>query len=580
MGLVFHTVRWKNFLSTGNDFSEMKLDDAQTTLVVGANGYGKSTFMDAICYALYNKAFRKINKPQLVNSVNNKHCLVEIEFSSNLDEFIVRRGMKPNVFEIIKNGEMINQEANSRDYQEILEKYILKLTFKSFCQVVILGSASFVPFMQLPTGQRREIIEDLLDIQIFTIMNMLLKDKISSNNGDLLDADYRLEMSNAKIKMQEEYIKNMMTSSEDLIRGFKNRISKYKEEMDIEARILDEKQSELSKILKKTVGEKALASKVNEMSSLINKLSDKKVRLEDEIAFFLNNDGCPTCQQIIDEEFKGKTIVSKKNDLVQIETGIESLKETFEIESERLNEIKRFIDFVSNLNVDISLKSSKIKNIEGSIKDLEEQISKVVERNAEYNYDGDNIRKYEKERDDVAQEKKNLFEYKEIQRVAGTILKDGGIKSRIIRQYIPIINKLINKYLAAMDFFIQFEIDETFSETIKSRFRDVFSYSSFSEGEKTRIDLALLFAWRTIAKLRNSASTNLLILDEVFDGSLDSVGSEDFLNILYSVTGEANIFVISHKTDQLKDKFDRVVEFEKKNNFSRITSVEENLVTV
>lgn len=570
MSITFHSVRWKNFLSTGNDFSEMQLDDANTTLVVGANGHGKSTFMDAICYALYNKSFRKINKPQLINSINNKNCLVEIEFTTGRDKYLVRRGMRPGIFEIHKNGTLLNQDAANRDYQEILEKYILKMTYKSFCQVVILGSASFVPFMQLPTGQRREIIEDLLDIQIFTTMNMLLKDKVGNNQKDILEVDYKYELASEKIKMQEDHLKSMLSNSQEIVDGYREKIEKHRSDIASEESIIEERRTEQSSLIERTTNHDSLTRKLGEMATIRTKLNDRIDRLNHDISFFHDNDSCPTCKQIIALSFKEDVIRGKQGELGEVKVGISSIQEKYDEANRKLADMKSILDRIAEINVDISMKKTKIKHLESSIRDLNDQIDRVNEKSTAYYVDNDAMKKLEQDRDSVGEEKRKLIDVREMHKVVATILKDNGIKARIIKQYIPVINKLINKYLAAMDFFVQFELDENFNESIKSRFRDEFSYSSFSEGEKTRIDLALLFAWRAIAKLRNSASTNLLILDEIFDGSLDSTGSEDFLSILYSVTGEANIFVISHKTDQMKDKFEKIVEFEKKNNFSRI----------
>ena len=572
MSITFHAVRYKNFLSTGNDFTELRLDDVSTTLVVGANGHGKSTFMDAICYALYNKAFRKVNKPQLLNSINNKNCVVEIEFSTGKDRYLVRRGMKPGIFEILKNGDMINQEAANRDYQEILEKYILKMTFKSFCQVVILGSASFVPFMQLPTGQRREIIEDLLDIQIFTTMNMLLKDKVNSNARELLEVDYRQDLASEKIKMQEDHLRSMLTNTQELIDGYREKIAKHEKEIESESRIIEEKRREQSALISQTGDYETLTRKMLEMSSIRSKLNDKVERINHDITFFHDHDNCPTCKQIIDSAFKEEVIQGRKAEVASVSEGIRTITERFVEVERQVEQMKSTLDRIVSINLDISMKTTKIKHIESSIRDLNEQIEQAKRKNQSYVGDNDALKKLEEELSQIAEEKRHLIEVREIHKLVATILKDNGIKARIIKQYVPIINKLINKYLAAMDFFVQFELDENFNETIKSRFRDVFSYASFSEGEKTRIDLALLFAWRAIAKRRNSASTNLLILDEVFDGSLDAQGSDDFLGIIQSVSGDGNIFVISHKTDAMKDKFDRIIEFEKKNNFSRIVS--------
>lgn len=570
MSITFHAVRYKNFLSTGNDFTELKLDEVNTTLVVGANGHGKSTFMDAICYALYNKAFRKINKPQLINSINNKNCVVEIEFTTGKDRYLVRRGMKPNIFEIFKNGDLINQEAANRDYQEILEKYILKMTFKSFCQVVILGSASFVPFMQLPAGQRREIIEDLLDIQIFTTMNMLLKDKVNANARELLEVDYKQDLASEKIKMQEDHLRSMLSNTQELIEGLQSKINKHEQEIESDKKIIEEKRREQSALINQTSEYDSLAKKLSEMNSIRSKLNDRLDRINHEVKFFHDHDNCPTCRQIIAETFKAEVISERKEEEKTVSEGIKTITEKLENIEKKVEHMKSILDRISSINLDINMKMSKIKHIEATIRDLNEQIEQANKKNQTYVGDNDILKKLGDELAAIAEEKKKLIETREIHKLVATILKDNGIKARIIKQYVPIINKLINKYLAAMDFFVQFELDENFNETIRSRFRDVFSYASFSEGEKTRIDLALLFAWRAIAKLRNSASTNLLILDEVFDGSLDAQGSDDFLGIIQSVAGEGNIFVISHKTDAMRDKFDRIIEFEKKNNFSRI----------
>lgn len=575
--LVFTSIKWKNFLSTGNDWTEISLSNHGTTCIVGANGSGKSSFSDAITFALYNKPFRKINKPGLVNSINGKNCLVEVEFKNGKDSFLIRRGIRPNIFEIVKNGELVNQEASNRDYQEILENHILKMSFRSFCQVVILGSASFVPFMQLPTGQRREIIEDLLDIQIFTTMNSLLKDKMNTNARDLLDVDYRYDLVTEKLKMQEDHVRSMLTSSEEVKASLNEKIEKYRREIETEQAIIDEKRREQSVLIERTSNHDALTKKVGELSTIRGKLVDKSERIRSEIAFFHDSETCPTCRQAIDESFRKETVSSREGELAQVEDGLERITETRSELETRLEGLRKTLDRVSSINVELNIKASKVRSLESSIKDLEDEVSKVERKSVSYVEDDGTTRELEDERDSVADDRRRLLEVRDVQRVAARILKDDGIKSRIIKQYIPIINKLINKYLASMDFFVQFELDENFNETIRSRFRDAFSYSSFSEGEKARIDLALLFAWRTVAKLRNSASTNLLILDEIFDGSMDAVGSDDFLNILYSVAGETNVFVISHKTDQMKDKFDRIIEFEKRNNFSRIANIEENV---
>jgi len=570
LAIIFEKIRWRNFLSTGNDWTEVVLNEARTTLIIGENGAGKSTILDAICFALFGKPFRKITKPQLMNSVNNKGLLVEVTFSTGKDRFVITRGMKPNVFLIEKNGELINQDAAMRDYQEVLEKYILKLNHKSFSQIIILGSASFVPFMQLPAAHRREIIEDMLDIQIFTVMNLLLKDKMSSTNRAILDVDYRQELTTEKITMHEEHLRSILDNSKEMIEENLNRIKSLQLDIDSEKVIIDEKRIEQADLITKTMDYDKLVKKTTEMNILRNKLNDRIGRLNIETEFFQNHDNCPTCHQVIDDTFKRDAINTNLASIKETTTGVTLIEQKYEETNKTVKALKKVLQEVADINVDINIRSNKIKSYEKSVADINEQIEKINKKNTEYSSDNKTLKLLEKELHKISSEKKSLLEDREIHKLSASILKDSGIKARIIKQYIPIINKLINKYLAAMDFFVQFEIDENFNETIKSRFRDVFSYSSFSEGEKSKIDLALLFTWRTISKLRNSSSTNILILDEVFDGSLDSGSSEELLKILIELSNDSNIIVISHKTDQLLDKFDRIIRFEKKNNFSRI----------
>lgn len=572
LGLNFKYARWKNFLSTGNDWTQIDFDGAQTTLVIGENGSGKSTVLDVLCFGLFNKAFRKITKPQLLNSLNNKGLLTEISFTSGKDEFLVRRGMKPNIFEIEKNGEILNQDAAARDYQEVLEKYIIKMNYKAFCQVVILGSASFVPFMQLPAAHRREIIEDLLDIQIFTTMNLLLKDKISDNSRDLLDIDYKFELNNEKVKMHEEHMRSMLTDSQDTIREHTEKIESYQVDYDRELAIIDEKRVEQSRLISSTTNHDRLVKKMAEMHSLKHQLNDKINRLNEETTFFRIHDNCPTCKQLIGVQFKNDSIQSRELQVEETTDAVEKIASMYQNTEEQVHSLKLILNSISDINLDINIRTNKVKSIERAIEDLNVQISKINKKSTEYTSDNKTLKALESELNKIAEDKKELFNTREIHRAATSILKDNGIKAKLIKQYIPVINKLINKYLASMDFFVQFELDENFNETIKSRFRDVFSYSSFSEGEKSKIDLALLFTWRTVSKIRNSASTNILILDEVFDGSLDNGSSEELLKILIELSNDSNIVVISHKTDQLLDKFDRVIRFEKKQNFSAIAT--------
>lgn len=568
MSLVFHTIRWKNFLSTGNDWTEVSLDSNSTTLIVGENGAGKSTILDALCYLLYNKPFRKINKPQLINSINGKNCMVEGDFTSGRDEYTIRRGMRPNVFEIEKNGELISQDAANRDYQEILEKYILKMNMKSFCQVVILGSASFVPFMQLPTGQRREIIEDFLDIQIFTTMNMLLKDKVSKNQSDILEVDYKIELTNEKIKMNEEHLRNMIDNSKELIDELVMKAERLQRDADNERNVIEEKTLALRALESSLVEPKDLFLKQSSLTTIKNKLEARVERLNHDIEFFGQHDNCPTCKQEIDQAFRNSTIEEKRKSLDEVRDAVTQA-------DTKLGDVQRSIDLyndtvhkVNEAKLELRLRRDKVKGIDNSITDTNSQIEKIKARNVSFVSDNTKTRELEGEIERLTNEKSKLHELREVHRVVSTILKDTGIKAKIIKQYIPIINKLINKYLASMDFFVQFELDENFNESIKSRFRDEFSYASFSEGEKAKIDLALLFAWRAVAKLRNSAATNLIILDEVFDGSLDANSSDELLKILIEISNNSNIFTISHKTDALLDKFDRVIRFEKRQNYS------------
>lgn len=570
MSLNFTRAAWKNFLSTGNDWTEINLSDNRTTLIIGENGAGKSTILDAICYALYNKAFRKINKPQLINAVNQKNCVVEIGFSTGRDEYLIRRGMKPNIFEIEKNGELVNQDAANRDYQDILEKYILKMSYKSFCQVVILGSASFVPFMQLPTGQRREIIEDLLDIQIFTTMNMLLKDKINTNKSDILEVDYRIELTNEKVKMHEEHLKSLVENSTEIINDLKIKTGRLYKDIDNEEKIIEERSAQTNVSDETVTLLKAALFKRNEMHNLINKLDLKIERLDHDINFFGSHENCPTCQQIIDTSFRERSIAEKKLMLSTVIAGMDDLYLKVNDLQSAIDRHEESINRQKEANLDIKMRKEKIKSIQSNIDEIGVQIKRLEAKNVGLVGDNDKMKELETDMDRLTAEKSDLYELREIHKTSSIILKDEGIKSKIIKQYIPIINKLINKYLASMDFFVQFELDENFNESIKSRFRDEFSYSSFSEGEKAKIDLALLFAWRAIAKLRNSAATNIIILDEVFDGSLDSNSSDELLKILLEISNNSNIFVISHKTDVLLDKFDRIIRFEKRQNFSYI----------
>jgi DNA repair exonuclease SbcCD ATPase subunit len=566
--IIFQKLRWKNFLSTGNIFTEIDLNKNSTTLIVGENGAGKSTILDALTYSLFGKPFRKVNKPQLVNSITRKDTIVEIEFHIGLISYKIVRGMKPNIFEVYQNGSLLNQSAEMKDYQEILEKQILKLNFKSFCQVVVLGSASFVPFMQLPGGQRREIIEDLLDLQIFTTMNSLLKDKISNNSEKLADVVSEQKLVSEKIKIIKEHMLEKQLNNEKLITNKLDVIDDTDSKIE-SLNASKEKLIEACKVLQqKTEDEQKINSRIDKLRYLRHKIEAKLAILDNDIKFFEKHDNCPTCKQVIAEDFKIDVVSNKQKEIDDITLGLEKLTTQYDEASAKLSEI---VDIVSQINTN-KMEQYKVENTISSLIKYRDQLHSEIDNiNTSQAIDEDiKITDLENELNDVAKRYNEVSEQKNIYIAISFLLKDTGIKARIIKQYVPVINNLINKYLSAMDFFVQFELDEEFNETIKSRFRDEFSYASFSEGEKMRINLAILFTWRAIAKLRNSVSTNLLIMDEVMDGSLDLSGTEEFLKILMNLTTDSNTFIISHKTDQLYDKFANIIKFEKHKNFSKV----------
>ena len=569
--IYFNDIRWKNFLSTGNTFTEVKLNKEQTTLIVGENGAGKSTLLDALSFVLYGKPFRKINKPQLLNSINKKDLVVEIEFSIGPGLYKVIRGIKPAVFEVYKNGSLLNQSATERDYQEILEKQILKLNHKSFCQVVVLGSASFVPFMQLTAQARREVIEDLLDIQIFSTMNLLLKQRVSTNNTSLLLIDKESEMTSEKIKMQQSYNEAMQKNVDEQLSKLRSDLRAISEQIDQEKSLADDYDEKMQKLTQEIIDAEAVEKKQSKVVLYERNLQAKIDRLREEIKFLENHDDCPTCQQLIDRAFKSTTIDTKLHSCTETEQGLVQLKEEADKVNARLAEIRNINSTITDLSIKRITHTNTVKGLIAQGKKLAKDIEEVQQKSTGM-ADASALIELEKLFEEQVEQKSELLKDRDAYSAATVILKDTGIKARIIKQYIPIINKLINKYLAAMDFFVMFELDENFNETIKSRFRDDFSYASFSEGEKMRINLAILFTWRAIAKLRNSASTNVLILDEVLDGSLDSNGTDEFLKILNNLTIDTNTYIISHKVDQMHDKFNSVIRFEKHKNFSRIVS--------
>ena len=571
--IKFKTIRWKNFLSTGAQFTEVGLDKSTTTLVVGENGAGKSTILDALCFVLFNKPFRSINKPQLLNTINAKNLLVELEFNIGPKEYKIVRGIKPGIFEIHVQNVLLNQDAAAKDYQKYLEDTILKLNYKSFTQIVILGSASFTPFMQLPLGHRREIIEDILDIQIFTVMNSVLKNKQTEIKNSILDIDSKVEFGKSKVKLQQDYIKNLeddiqkrakdttvlIETANTAITGFTTEINTLKSQVDgLKLTILDDDETK---------------KKEKQILKVLDKLKEKSKKVNSDITFYLNHDDCPTCNQNLSEDFKDKTITEHKHKSSEVADAIHDLENQIKDVDLRLEQIDIVKTKIAELNESIINFSSSLIAEQNYIKKLAKEIQDGATNTTNIDEEKTKLKALAKDVILLSEEKGKQTEEKHYFEIAGILLKDTGIKTKIIRQYLPIINKLVNKYLVAMDFFCHFELDETFNETIKSRHRDEFSYASFSEGEKQRIDLALLFTWRTIAKMKNCASTNLLLLDEVFDSSLDANGTDYVMNLINTLGDETNVFVISHKGDLLFDKFRSVIKFEKHQNFSIIQGI-------
>jgi DNA repair exonuclease SbcCD ATPase subunit len=568
--ITFKVVRWKNLLSTGNIFTEVNLTDSPSTLIVGENGAGKSTFIEAISYALYGKPFRRINKPQLVNTINQKNMLVELEFCIGNKEFIVRRGMKPGIFEIVQDGILVNQDAAMRDYQEYLEKNILKLNHKSFTQIITLGSRSYVPFMQLPTGQRREIIEDLLDLQIFSVMNTILKQKVSDNKEAIRDVKYNADLCQEKIRLQKDYMNNVKINNDKQIGAHKIRITELTTIIaDLETSITDIN-ADINMLANDIADQSSITAKIKELETLKSAFNDKISKIRKEITFYDQNDNCPTCKQGIEHSFKCDTVDKKNSQLTESQVALDEIDIKYTELGTRLSEITIINSQITALNQKIFECNTQIKSNQDFIKKLEAEVVRLSLEHKENTDDQEKLNLLKAELKLYVENHEALINKKSIIDVVAVLLKDGGIKAKIIKQYIPVMNKLINKYLASMELTVSFELDENFNETVRSRHRDEFSYDSFSEGEKARIDLAILFAWRAISKLRNGNSSNLLILDETFDGSLDSTGTEELLKIISGITADSNVFVISHKPDQMVDKFSNVIRFEKVKNFSRI----------
>ncbi len=569
--LTFENVRFKNFGSFGNVFTEINLDKHNTVLVSGRNGHGKSfALLDAITFGLFGKPFRKVNIPQLVNTVNQKDCLVEVEFSTPKHEYKVVRGLQPKVFEIYKDGDLLPQNAKAKDYQRLLEEQILRMNYKSFTQIVILGSSSFVPFMQLTPADRREVIEDILDIKIFSVMNGLLKTKVSELKENLNIIQNNINIANEKITLQQSHVNTLETKSQERIEKSQSKIdSLIIEGKETQSGIteLSEKVDEMREsILDK---EQFLTSLKNVEKTESTLESDVK-RLHKDIVFYTSNTSCPTCKQEIDEEFRQETLDQKAKDKIAVEERLESISALISDTLEKINSIEDKENDIRKQEKLILEQQSTLKSLYSQIQYIEQEIKDIESNRCNIDDEKTKLQGFVAEKEDSLEEKEAILNQKYNYDIVHDLLKDAGIKSKIIKYYLPIMNKLINKYLSSMNFFANFTLDEEFNETIKSRHRDTFSYMSFSEGEKLRIDLALILSWREIAKIKNSANCNLLILDEVFDSSLDSMGTDDLMKLLEDLSINTNIFVISHKSDQLADKFSNYLVFEKKNNFSRI----------
>ena len=568
--ITFTKLRYKNFLSTGDYFTEITLNEYPTTLVLGENGSGKSTMLDALTFVLFSKPFRKINKPQLVNTINESGLLVEVEFFIGRKKYLIRRGIRPGIFEIYVDGILLNQDAKSKDYQEKLEKQILKLNYKSFTQIIILGSSSFQPFMQLPTSARRDVIEDLLDIQIFSIMNQILKDKIVLNSNFQREVLYKMELAEEKKKLIEGY----KLEAEEINR---DKISKTKVLMTENNETVAGHQKAINHFQLKNKNHNQSLVTYDEKGEYQTQLLDLKKKIDNnikitkkEVTTFVDMKECPTCEQVLDDEYRDVLVEERSEKIGSYEDGVVDLQKELDLTISNIKEMDCVRQQIDENNNEVQSLNYKIQGINEYIIKLQDEIEHLLKVKEKSSGDDERLIKLKRELTGLETEKKDFSDDLKYLKIAGKLLKDSGIKTKIIRQYLPIMNKLINNHLSAMDSYFNFELDENFNEIIKSRYRDVFSYSSFSEGEKMRIDLALLFTWRAIAKMKNSANTNLLILDEVFDSSLDSTGTEEFLKLLHTLGSNTNVYIISHKGDALYEKFEHVIKFEKIKNFSKV----------
>ena len=568
--IIFKTVRYKNFLSTGQQFIEIQLDRAPATLVVGENGAGKSTMLDALCFGLFQRPFRNIKKDQLINSINEKECVVEVEFTVGKKDYKIIRCIKPNKFEIWCNGDMLNQDAAVRDYQKHLEQQILKLNFRSFTQVVILGNASFVPFMQLKARYRRQVVEEILDIEIFSKMNLMFREKQKSQDEVIKQADFDYQMLDSKIDTQKKHIEEISQNNLESIDTKKLDIKKSETDIKNYQKDIDDTMIEKAKLQKQILDEAAVNTRYKKLHTMEAKLENTCSKHKKDLKFFETYDDCPTCQQAIDSAFKSQMIDKKKSKVDEIESGMQQLEKEITTTETRLKKINDTMVLIREQELLVNRFQTSINEIQKYIAKINSEIEELSDEKFSSGVATGELSQLQENLTQADLDKKKYKEEKLYIDTARVLMQDTGIKTKIIKQYLPIMNQYINKNLADMDFFVNFTLDEEFNETIKSRHRDVFNYHSFSEGEKLRIDLAILFTWREIAKLKNSTNTNLLILDEIFDSSLDSSGTDEFMRILNSTMEKENVFVISHKGDTLIDKFPRVMKFEKYKNFTRM----------
>ena len=567
--ITFKNLKYRNFLSSGQHWTDINFQEYNTNLVIGTNGSGKSTMLDALTFALFNKPFRKINKSQLINTANEKDTLVEVEFSVNSRDYLVRRGIKPNIFDIEVNGEALHRQADDRSNQKILEENILKVNYKSFTQIVILGSSTFVPFMQLTGSNRREVIEDLLDIRIFSTMNNLMREKMREKRDGLKTLSLRKDNIQDKMVMQKNFMAELDAQRKTGIQASNEKIKLHSIEVDTLLENNETKTVGVSKLIKEQETVTGAGKKLKKLNTLKGKLSNRVTTITKEHKFFSDNTVCPTCTQSINEEFRIDRINDAHSKAKELQSGYKELENAIQKEEEREHQFTQLSQEISTLNNDISQNNTKISGFQRQIRDLESEIQTITDQLQNRNTEHEKLAEFKKNLkdtiDDLSDQREQLNHYD----FAYSLLKDDGVKTKIIKKYIPVINQQVNRYLQLMDFYINFHLDEEFNETVRSPIHEDFSYASFSEGEKMRIDLALLFTWREIARMKNSVNTNLLIMDEVFDSSLDGFGTEEFLKIIKFVIKDANIFVISHKSD-LHDKFDNVIKFDKVKGFSRI----------